>query len=163
MHEQGYNTPNNIFKGQTNPMKTLLQTLLIGSLLLLTNSASAQGTEHEAVKRVMQDFLDAYKTGDGNYIRKSFHKEGVMLGHAAKANKMQVVSGEEFAQRFDGAPAEDEAKRTRTVEILDITANAALTKVSLNYPNWDGIDYITLSKIDGKWIIISKSWSGTRK
>ena len=38
-----------------------------------------------------------------------------------------------------------------------------MVKVRLDYPGWDGLDYLALSKIDGKWMIVSKSWSGRRK
>ena len=41
--------------------------------------------------------------------------------------------------------------------------DAAVVKVMLDYPAWKGVDYLALSKIDGKWMIVSKSWSGKRK
>jgi hypothetical protein len=36
-------------------------------------------------------------------------------------------------------------------------------KLTLDYPGWDGEDYLALLNIDGKWMIVSKSWSGQRK
>ncbi len=144
-------------------MKQVLQPILFAALLMSPYTATAQSAEHEAVKLAMQDFILAYETGDGAYIRKRFRSDGVMIGHAAKTDKVMVVSGSEFANRFDGTIAADESQRKRTVEILDITDNAALAKVTLDYPTWDGVDYIALTKIDGEWMIISKAWSGKVK
>ena len=31
----------------------------------------------------------------------------------------------------------------------------------LDYPGWRGVDYVVLLKVDGKWMIMSKSWTGT--
>ena len=64
------------------------------------------------------------------------------------------------AVRISGKPADDEAQRHRSYEILDVANNAAVVKVLLDYPGWDGLDYLALSKIDGQWMIVSKSWSG---
>ena len=143
--------------------KKLLHSILFGALLLSSYTAAAQSAEHEAVKLVMQDFIKAYETGDGAYIQKRFRSDGVMIGYTAKTDQVLVVSGGEFANRFDGTLAPDESARKRSFEILDITENAALTKVTLDYPTWDGVDYLALTKIDGNWMIVSKSWSGTPK
>ncbi|MEN5100423.1 nuclear transport factor 2 family protein [Stenotrophomonas sp.] len=44
-----------------------------------------------------------------------------------------------------------------------VTPHAAQVKLTLDYPGWDGEDYLALLNIDGKWMIVSKSWSGQRK
>lgn len=48
------------------------------------------------------------------------------------------------------------------VQAWDTFLAAGLT-VDLDYATWDGTDYIALSKIGGKWMIVSKSWSGKAK
>jgi Putative lumazine-binding len=76
---------------------------------------------------------------------------------------LRTQSAEEWAKGFTGKPAADEDQRKRSFEILDITENAPLTKVMVDYLTWKGIDYIALSKIDGEWKIISKFWRGQVK
>ncbi len=145
-------------------MKTIFQTIFFAATLALLTPVAAQSTsDREAINRVMQDFISAYETGDGNFMRKAFRNDGIMVGHATKSNRVLKISGEEFAQRFDGKPDDDAAERKRTVEILDIAENGALAKVTLDYPTWAGVDYIALAKIEGKWMIVSKSWSGKVK
>ena len=58
-------------------------------------------------------------------------------------------------------PAADEAKRKRTYEIVDMAENFAAVRVNLDYPGWRGVDYVVLLKVDGKWMIMRKSWTGT--
>ena len=70
-------------------------------------------------------------------------------------------TGEQFAEGFNGKPAADEAKRKRTYEIVDMAENFAAVRVNLDYPGWRGVDYVVLLKVDGKWMIMSKSWTGT--
>jgi hypothetical protein len=144
-------------------MKNILNTALCALLTLLLAAVSAQSAEHDGVKATVQDFLQAYVTGDGDFMRKAFRKDGMMIGHSRRGDKVMVVSGDEFAGRFDGKPADDEALRKRGFQILDISESAALVKVALDYPNWDGVDYLALAKIDGKWLIVSKSYSGLGK
>jgi hypothetical protein len=145
-------------------MKTLLNTIFCAFLIILPTTATAQNkSEHEAVKATMQNFIQAYETGDGNIMRKAFRSDGMMIGYTKSTDKVTAVSGEEFANRFDGTLADDEAQRKRSFKILDITDNGAMVKVTLDYPTWSGVDYIALTKIDGKWMIVSKSYSGKVK
>jgi hypothetical protein len=145
-------------------MKTLLKTIFCTWLILLPTVAMSQSkSEHEAVKLVMQNFIGAYKTDDGNLMRKAFRSDGMMIGYTPSTGKVAAVSGEEFANRFTGEPADDEAQRKRSFKILDITDNAALVKVTLDYPTWEGVDYLALTKINGNWMIVSKSYSGRAK
>jgi hypothetical protein len=145
-------------------MKNTLKSLITTAALLAGVPALAQtADDREAVKKVMTDFIKAYETDDSNAIRKIFRADGVMLGYGLRSKKIITTTGEEFAGRFDGKPSDDEAQRRRSFEILDVAETGAVAKVKLDYPEWDGIDYIALSKIEGEWIIISKAWSGKVK
>lgn len=141
-------------------MKTFLKNLFFGFFFILPATAMAQNTsEHDAVKLVMQNLLRAFETDDADLLRKTFRSDGTLVGYSKKSGKVILRSGEEFAKGFTGKPADDEAQRKRSFEILDVTENAALAKLMLDYPTWKGIDYMALSKIDGEWKIISKSWN----
>lgn len=119
--------------------------------------------ERDAVNAVAQNFLRAYTIADGrDLMREVFHKDGKMIGYSARDARIEVIGGEELAGRFTGIAA-DENLRIRNFAILDQTHNAALVKVTIDYPRWLGLDYLALAKIDGQWKIISKSWSGRGK
>jgi len=132
-------------------------------LLLLPTSVVAQSSDHDAVNRVMQKMMRAFEAGDANLAFEVLRKDGVVVGYSTSKGNVVTQTAEEWAKGFPGKPADDEAQRKRSYEIVDVTENAAVVKVMLDYPGWKGLDYLALSKIDGKWMIVSKSWSGQRK
>jgi Putative lumazine-binding len=119
----------------------------------------SSGSEHEAVRATMQTFLREFETGDADSVGKLLQKDGLVLGYATNSGRILSRTSQEWAKGFTGKPAVDEAQRKRSFEILDVAETGAVAKVILDYPSWKGVDYIALSKIDGKWMIISKTWS----
>lgn len=148
-----------------SPMKSSIRSIAFASVLLflLPASAMAHDSEHDAVDRVMKKMMRAFETGDANLAFEVLRKDGVVLGYSTSKGQVVTQTAEEWAKGFPGRPADDEDQRHRSYEIVDVTENAAVVKVLLDYPAWDGLDYLALSKIDGKWMIVSKSWSGRRK
>lgn len=144
-------------------MKTLIRSVaLAGSLLLLLPTyVMAQASDRDAVDEVMQTFMRAYTTADNTRAKQVFRSDGVMIGYsAARGSGLVTRTGEQFAEGFNGKPAANEAQRKRSYEIVDIAHNLAAVRVTLDYPGWDGVDYVVLLKTDGKWMIMSKSWTG---
>jgi hypothetical protein len=145
-------------------MKTSIRSFAFaGALfLLLPASVMARSSDHEAVDLVMQKFMRAYITADNTLATEVFRKDGVMIGYSvARGRDLLTRTGEQFAEGFNGKPAADEAKRKRSYEIVDVAENLAAVRVMLDYPGWKGVDYVVLLKTDGKWMIISKSWTGS--
>jgi hypothetical protein len=149
-------------------MSILRQTCLAVAIAIFSTAAFTQtltqtNDEKAAVAAVLQNFISAYVTGDADTLRKAFRSDGIMVGYSPRSKAVVTRNGIEFAKGFDGKPAADEAQRKRSFEILDITHHGALAKVIMDYPGWYGIDYLSLAKIDGQWIIISKTWHGQVK
>lgn len=132
--------------------------------LLLPTTAMAQNADRAAVDKVMQTFLHAYINADNTLAKEVFRADGVMIGYAeARGSALQMRTGEQFAEGFNGKPAANEAQRKRRYEIVDMATNLAAVRVTLDYPGWDGVDYVVLLKTDGQWKIMSKSWTGQVK
>lgn len=145
-------------------MNKLSQTLLLAATtLLLPASALAQSAEHDAVNDMMRKTLRAFETGDQQLIFQALRRDGMVIGYSRSRGQVFKESAEEWAKGFTGQPAPDEAQRKRTYQILDVSGNAALVKLTLDYPTWNGVDYLALTKIDGEWRIVTKAWSGQRK
>ena len=144
-------------------MKTTIQSLVFAAAIsLLPFTAIAQSSDHKAVDAVMKKFISAYITADNTLATEVFRKDGVMIGYSvARGSELLMRTGEQFAEGFNGKPAADEAKRKRSYEIVDMAENFAAVRVNLDYPGWRGVDYVVLLKVDGKWMIMSKSWTGT--
>ncbi|MEI2455561.1 nuclear transport factor 2 family protein [Lysobacter firmicutimachus] len=144
-------------------MKSSIRSTVLAATLLLPASALAQTSERDAVDRAMQRMMQAFEAGDARIAFEVLRRDGAVLGYSASKGQVVVRTTEEWAKGFPGKPADDEDQRHRSYEILDVSENAAVVKVKLDYPTWDGVDYLALSKIDGKWMIVSKSWSGKAK
>lgn len=129
--------------------------VLVGSFIFV-NSASAQETETDAAKIPLNNYLQAQATGNGELIRKAFFKDARIM--AFRDGKLTNLSVEEFAARFTGKSAEDEAKRKRSIESLEISGSAGIAKIVLDYPTVKFVDYMSLLKIDGEWKIVNKSF-----
>jgi hypothetical protein len=117
--------------------------------------------EKRAVSVPLENYVRAHAAGDPEFIRKAFHPEAKVMFFAN--DKFNQWSAEEFAARFTGKPAADEDKRKRSFEIIDVSGNAAIAKVVLDYPTVKFTDYMTLLKIDGEWKIINKTFYADAK
>ena len=143
-------------------MKISIKSLALATaFLLLPTAVMAQSSDHEAVDQVMKKFMSAYTTADNAKAKEVFRKDGVMIGYSpARGSALLQRTGEQLAEGFNGTPAANEAKRKRTYEIVDLAENLAAVRINLDYPGWRGVDYIVLLKTDGKWQMISKTWTG---
>jgi len=142
-------------------MKSLIAMLLAGVIVAAPAASHAKTTEdRQAIETVMRTFIRAFETDDQALLRSVLRSDGVMVGCSTSGRAIKTMIFNEWARNFTGEPAKDEAQRKRTFEILDVTETAAVSKLVLDYPTWQGVDYIALQKIDGAWMIVSKSWSG---
>ncbi len=148
-------------------MNTFFKLVVLVCVLLGTSlPATAQIQQHKefaAVDQTMKTMMQAFKAGRADIAFQVMNKDAVVLGYSSRQQKVVTQTGEEWAKGFPGKPADDEDQRHRQYTILDISETGAVVKVTLDYPQWLGVDYLALSKIDGQWKIVSKSWSGLRK
>ncbi len=108
-----------------------------------------------------ENYIKGHATGDGEYMRKAFHPDAKVFSY--RDGKLQQLTSAEFAARFTGKPAADEAQRKRWIESVKITSNAGAGVIVLDYPNVKFTDYMSLLKIDGEWRIINKTFYGEQK
>jgi len=121
-----------------------------------TGQSEAQAAEKEAVKIPLNNYLQAHATGKAEFVRKAFHPDAKLFWY--RDGKMMTRTAEEFASGFTGAPAADEAQRKRNIDTIDISGNAAIAKITLDYPTVTFTDYMSLLKIDGEWKIVNKTF-----
>lgn len=132
---------------------------LLAFMLCTAGLTSSQTPDKDAVKVPLENYIKAHATGDPEFARKAFHTEGNMIW--IRDGKFAMDSFDAFIKRaFTGKPAADEDKRKdhRRIEAVDITGNAAVARIVLDYPNVKFVDYMTLLKINGEWKIVNKSF-----
>ena len=116
--------------------------------------ASAQVAETAAARVPLENYIQGHATGNGDFMRKAFHTEAKVM--AFRDGKLTNMTSEEFASRFNGKPAADEAQRKRRIESVEITGNAGVGKIVLDYPQVTFTDYMSLLKVGDEWKIVNK-------
>ena len=80
-----------------------------------------------------------------------------------REGKIVITPISEYIARATGKAAPDEEKRTRRITSIEITGTAAVGRIELDYPSAVLIDYMTLLKENGRWMIIAKSFNAAPK
>lgn len=123
-------------------------------VLIFAVGGLAQHPDGEAVKIPLENYLKGHATGDGEYFKKAFHTEGVMM--FMRDGKYTTRTFAEYIAGATGKPPADESKRKRWIESVHVVGNAAMAVIILDYPTVKFTDYMSLLKINGEWKIVNK-------
>jgi len=118
-------------------------------------AADTSDPERQAVAATVQLYFQGHATGSGEFFRKAMHPEGKMFW--IKDGALAQRPFPEYIAGAPGKPADDEARRVRRILMIDVTGDTAVAKVELAYPDATLIDYLSLLRIDGKWMITSSA------
>jgi metallo-beta-lactamase class B len=108
----------------------------------------------------IEQYFQAHALGNGDLIRKSFTPDAKIT--FVEDGEQKQWTREEFAQRFQH-PAEDEYRRVRRIERLDVSGTAASAVLTLDYPQVLFTDHMALLKIGSEWKIVNKVFSADRR
>jgi Putative lumazine-binding len=140
---------------------TLLPLAALAFAAALWPPARAESADETAVRQAIEHYFRGHATGQGEHFRKVFHPESKLF--AVREGKFWQLTSEEYITRAPGKAPADEAQRKRSVESVDVSGNAAVAKVVLDYPNVKFTDYMSLLKIDGEWKIVNKTFHSEQK
>ena len=140
---------------------------LIVALTALTLSAgpivaqSAPAEDEAGVRAALQHYLNGHATGNPEEFRQAFHPDARMT--FVRDGKVVITPISEYIARASGKPAADEAQRKRRIASIEVTGTAAVGRIELDYPSAFLVDYMTLLKDNGRWVIIAKSSNSAPK
>ena len=133
----------------------VLLAVILGVFGVVKSSMQAPAQADTAAARVpLENYIQGHATGNGDFMRKAFHPDAKVMSF--REGKMASMTAEEFASRFTGKPAADEAQRKRRIEAVEITGNAGVAKIVLDYPTVTFTDYMSLLKVGDEWKIVNK-------
>ena len=142
--------------------RVLITALVVLALAGTTASAQAPSAEDEAgVRAALQHYLNGHATGDPEEFRMAFHPDARMT--FVRDGKVVITPISEYIARAPGKPAADEALRKRRITNVQVTGTAAIGRIELDYPSAFLVDYMTLLKDNGRWVIIAKSFNSAPK
>lgn len=128
----------------------------VGFLAAWRQTTGAQDKEEAAVRQTLELYLQGHATGNGEFFKKAFHPDAKLFW--IRDGQFSTRTSAEFIAGATGKPAPDEAERERSIESMDVTGNAAIAKIILDYPSGRFTDYMSLLKVDGQWKIVNKTF-----
>ncbi len=117
------------------------------------NNANTNVSEHNAITKVVQHYIDGAKSGKGDDMKPAFHKDATVFGYVGNdlfAGPIQNL----FAWNDENGAAKELQAQIASINIIGTVAT-----VQLELDNWTDFrftDLFTLLKVDGKWQIMNK-------
>jgi hypothetical protein len=116
---------------------------------------AATPTDEDAVRATITNYIEGYYTGDAARMEKSLHPHYLKHTISGSEGKLRMSewTGLEMVQdvRSHGPSALHASQRKEEITVLDIAGDVASAK--LVTAGW--VDYMTLSKWNGEWKIVS--------
>jgi hypothetical protein len=116
--------------------------------------------DYDAICHVVQLCLDGEATRDVEKLREAFHDDARMFGSLAGERFDVPISG--LMEMAASAPADTGNYRSRILSVHQ-TGDAALATVAEEgyWGTVSFVDYMSLSRINGRWQIVSKLFAHT--
>ncbi len=136
-----------------------MRKLIVVAAALVTMAAmrmphNTPNANEAEVRAALEHYLQGHATGDGAHHKLVFHPDSKLYFN--RDGKFSTRTSADYIAGSPGKPAADEAQRKRRIVMVDVTGDAAVAKIELDYPNALLTDYFTLLKVDGTWMIMNK-------
>ena len=120
-------------------------------------------SDTDAVRAVVQLYVDGVRSGDMALLSRAFHPDAQMYGRFnGQAMNMPIVKFIEIAQGMPAPAKSGEAYRA-TISAVELSGDAAVaTLKEVNYQGADFVDYFTLQHDNGTWKIVNKTFNQLR-
>jgi hypothetical protein len=150
--------PDNTLSAAEESMRPTLLLIPTAAALVLAGSAdlSARWADEAAIRQTVQYYFDGGAKRDSVPLRKAFHPDARML--FARDGELVVVPIDDYIARVASSPSkpgEVDSTRRRVVSV-DVAGDAAVAKLELSRPDQLITDYMSLLKVEGRWVIVNK-------
>jgi AAA+ superfamily predicted ATPase len=134
--------------------------VLVASLLAVAAPARAQSTgDRQAITQTALDYIEGFYNGDAARMERSLHpdlaKRIVRTDPSGRLRLDNMTAPQlvQVARSRMGTPTPAD-RQQKDVTVLDVFGQSASVKIVAN----DWIDYLHLSKWDGRWVIVNVLW-----
>lgn len=121
-------------------------------------------SEFRKINNLIEDFFDALYHTDSNLLRKVFHPKAIYA--TADETPFLYRGMEEYFDVIDKrvSPASKKQPRHESIESVELAGdNTAFVRTSSVMSSSTVVDFLTLVKIDGQWLIISKVFAFVKR
>ena len=112
------------------------------------------------IRTTALDYVEGWYAGDGDRMARALHPELVkrilVTDTATGRSFLQTMGATALVNntRHGYGKSTPSDKRQKDVTVLDVFGNAAVAKAVMA----DWIDYMQLSRVDGRWLIVNVLW-----
>lgn len=114
--------------------------------------------EREKVEVPLRAYFRYHQTGDPTGLSEAFHPEALLQW--SEKGQRKILTQADWIRRATEQQAKFTGKPRPQVRCeivaLEITGDAAIAKVILDYPTFRFIDHMHLLKLEGGWKIVDK-------
>ncbi|WP_411768838.1 nuclear transport factor 2 family protein [Winogradskyella sp. A3E31] len=141
-----------------------MKTILSICIMCIFTISYAQSDDKTQIEKTLLNYIEGFYEGDTlklqNALKPKLYKFGYWKnkdsGEYEFSSQMTYRKAMDYANGVREKNTVKEKDVIRKVEILDIGHHIAAAKVTA----WWGIDYMLLSKENGKWMIEQVIWEG---
>jgi hypothetical protein len=112
--------------------------------------------DHYAILAVLDDYFTGLYTGDTALLRSVFHPSAALFAEVAglpyQKNLVDYLAG--VGERK--SPEELAEPYSMKVLSVDVTCNIATAKVHVPAHGFNYVNYLSLARYDGVWVIVNK-------
>jgi hypothetical protein len=122
---------------------------------------STVATENETIVGTVQLYIDGVATGDAAKLEQAFHQDAWMYG--AVDGQRYDVPISELIKEVVSQPADSDGSFRASVQVVAEEGDAAIASVE-EHGFWGAlsfVDYFSLTRIDGSWKIVNKTFVQT--
>lgn len=123
--------------------------------LFVLSSSYVFASGSETIERVIDDYFQGYQTADTFLIQKAFHSDTKLL--SVDDNKLDTIEMSDWLRSLEERKLKGDIRKGKLrIESIDITHKSATVKLKIRFPKFEFTDYLSLLRIDHKWIIVGK-------
>jgi hypothetical protein len=121
-----------------------------------------RNAELESIRDTINLYIQGLQTGNIDTLRKAFHPKAMMYGVSAKTVTIAEIEGLFGFVAANFPPPKSEDPHQCYITVIQYAGNAASVEMieESAYGN-DYTNYFQLLKIEGKWVIVSKTYNST--
>ena len=120
-----------------------------------------KNAELQAITNTMNLYVEGLHTGNIETLKKAFHSKAMMYGASAKAVTIVEIDGLYGFVAANNPPSKSGEPHQCFITSIQYSGNAASVEmIEESAYGSDYTNYFQLLKIDGRWVIVSKTYNG---
>lgn len=121
--------------------------------IMLSSQVWAKGSP--MIDQVIADYFQGYQNADTTLIKNAFHNQTRLL--SVDEGKLDVTEMQDWLKGLEERRARGDIRKGKLeIASIDVTQETASVKLNISFEKFSFTDYLSLLRIEGKWIIVGK-------